>query len=65
MIIRQGTNSAKCFVMAGFDVLHFRGLAPNYRQDSIRSGYVSDHESRSGYEHRGEEASFIKYYIIL
>ena len=31
-----------------------RGLAPNYRQDSIRSGYISDHESRSGYEHRGE-----------
>ena len=31
-----------------------RGLAPNFRQDSIRSGYISDHESRSGYEHRGE-----------
>eukprot|EP00090_Calanus_glacialis_P043180 TRINITY_DN7639_c0_g1_i3.p1 TRINITY_DN7639_c0_g1~~TRINITY_DN7639_c0_g1_i3.p1 ORF type:complete len:785 (+),score=88.81 TRINITY_DN7639_c0_g1_i3:95-2449(+) len=30
-----------------------RGLAPNYRQDSIRSGYISDHESRSGYE-RGD-----------
>ena len=31
-----------------------RGLAPNFRQDSIRSGYISDHESRSGYENRGE-----------
>ena len=34
--------------------MFFRGLAPNFRQDSIRSGYISDHESRSGYEHRGE-----------
>ena len=33
-----------------------RGLAPNYRQDSIRSGYISDHESRSGYEHRGKSS---------
>ena len=46
-------NSAKNLLMACNDVLQFRGLAPNYRQDSIRSGYVSDHESRSGYEHRG------------
>ena len=36
--------------------VHFRGLAPHFlKQDSIRSGYISDHESRSGYEHRGEQ----------
>eukprot|EP00090_Calanus_glacialis_P043179 TRINITY_DN7639_c0_g1_i2.p1 TRINITY_DN7639_c0_g1~~TRINITY_DN7639_c0_g1_i2.p1 ORF type:complete len:2132 (+),score=281.42 TRINITY_DN7639_c0_g1_i2:95-6490(+) len=34
-----------------------RGLAPNYRQDSIRSGYISDHESRSGYERGGLPAA--------
>ena len=42
----KSTNNRKSF--------NFRGLAPNYRQDSIRSGYISDHESRSGYERGGE-----------
>ena len=38
--------------------VHFRGLAPHFlKQDSIRSGYISDHESRSGYEHRGEQGA--------
>ena len=52
--IHQGLHQGLFIIVDSDYFIIFRGLAPNFRQDSIRSGYISDHESRSGYEHRGE-----------